>query len=418
MKIFTTAAALVELGEDFTYETELQTTGSITAEGVLEGNVIIKGSGDPTISDRYHKGNKFAVFDTWIDALKKRGIRKINGDVIGDDRIFDNRTLGPGWSWDYLEDWYAAQVSGLAFNDNCVDISVSPGARVGARVSIRSVPDTRFLTIVNNAVTVSAGKHSGLRFDRRLGSNEVTIEGQMAMDSSSRLEWITVSQPTLFAVTVFQERLQRKGIDVTGEPFTIREYNARSKQSPVKTVAVHRSPTLKDLVRVVNKRSHNFFAEQLLKTLGAEVKGEGSFSKSTGVIEELLADIGLNSSMHQIFDGSGLSRLNLVSAVTTVRLLRAMVEQNCFATFYDSLPEADVSGTLSHRMGGTPAAMNLRAKTGSIGNARALSGYLTTQDGETWVFSIIINNFTPYRSYRPVKNIDKACVRMTDFTRY
>lgn len=417
MKIYTTATALMKLGPDFTYKTNLVHTGRVDQEGILHGNLVIKGCGDPTLSGRYRNGDFYAIFDEWIDSLKKEGIKSVQGDIIGDDSCFDDKTFGPGWSWDYLEDWYAAQVSGLSYNDNCLDVYVYPGKDVGAPVLIKPKPNTQYMKFKNKAVTVGVGKQSGLVFDRPLNSNEIIISGQMAIDAPPRLEWITVNKPTLYTTTVFCERLKEKGIKVTGSPYDIDDYMNRGNLSPAKTVATYESPSMAVILHKINKSSHNFFAEQVLKTLGAEVKKVGSHSQSTRVVEELLGSIGLDSTKHQVFDGSGLSRLNLVCSYGTVRLLDYMLRHEQGDIFVDSLPIAGRDGTLRGRMGGTRAADNLRAKTGSIGNARALSGYVTTRDGEQLVFSMIVNNFTPFSSSRPSRSMDKACIELANFSR-
>lgn len=417
MKLYTTAAALVKLGPAFRYETSLFRTGDVDASGAVNGSLVVRGSGDFSLSSRFHNGNTYKPFDDWIDEMKKAGITSIRGDIVGDDSVFDSRNHGPGWAMDYLDDWYAAEVSGLALNDNCIDLYAYPGSSAGAPAVLKPVPDCSFFKFTNKVVTGRSGETSGIRFERSFGSNEITVTGRVALGTKPQFLWITVSDPSTFFVTVLRERIIEKGIQVSGKAYTIRDYPDKSKIARRELIASYYSPPLSELIKYIGRNSQNLYAEQLLKTMGARLKRSGSFSSGTKVVEEFLDSIGLEPRMHQLFDGSGLSRMNLVSAYGTVRLLDHMRREETYPVFLDCLPEAGRTGTLSSRMKGTTAEGNLRAKTGTIRNTRSLSGYLTTLEGELLVFSVLINNFTPYSSGRPRMAIDEACVLLADFSR-
>ncbi|HNT34309.1 MAG TPA: D-alanyl-D-alanine carboxypeptidase/D-alanyl-D-alanine-endopeptidase [bacterium] len=417
MKLYTTAAALVKLGPNFRYETSLFRTGDIDPSGILNGSLVVRGSGDFSLSARFHNGNALKPFDDWIEELKKAGINKVRGDIVGDDSVFDNKNHGPGWTMDYLDDWYAAEVSGLALNDNCVDVYAYPGSSAGSPAVLKPVPDCSFVKFKNQALTGRSGETSGIRFDRPFRSNEITITGRVALGTKPQVIWITVSDPTTFFVTVLRERLVERGISVEGGAYSLRDYADKSRVARRELIAGYYSPPLSELVKVIGRNSQNLYAEQLFKTMGSRLKRNGSFAGGAKVVEEFLSGIGLDSRMYQFFDGSGLSRLNLVNAFGTVRLLDCMRGEQTFPVFLDSLPEAGRTGTLSSRMRGTGAEGNLYAKTGTIRNTRALSGYLTTREGELLVFSMFVNNFTPYSSGKPRMAIDEACVLLADFAR-
>lgn len=419
MKLFTTAVALLRLGPEFRYHTEIYGLGEVDAEGVLQGPLVIKGSGDPTISGRFNGGNITATFQAWAESLVCMGVGTIAGDVIGDDDVFDDQLLGQGWAWDYQTDWYAAQVSGLSFNDNCVDVSIMPGEKRGQPARVEIEPATAYVRLNNELVTCEHPWEGEWKIHRHQGTNVVDLTGCIAPHDEAYKGWFTVQNPTLFAATVFREVLISQGILVIGRAMDIDQVDRKSVadyEDKWPSLAIYTSPTLSEIIRVVNKRSQNFYAEQLLKTLGRTFKGQGSFTSGIQVVEETLSGMGISPAQFIMVDGSGLSRRNFVTPRQVVALLSHMARHRDYGHFRDSLPIAGVDGTIETRMRHTPAERKVWAKTGYVDRVRALSGYAYSLDGEMFIFSMIVNNYTvPTSLAEDVQ--DRACQLLASFSR-
>ena len=416
LKLFTTGTALVKLGPDFTYTTRVFRTGKV-ASGVLRGDLVIRGSGDPTITGRFHDGNMLAVFQDWADSLQFRGIRRIEGRVVGDDNAFAEEIMGEGWAWDYQSDWYAAQISALSFNDNCVDILFTPGKAVGDTVSFRLEPPTKYVRVINEVVTAPKHQAKGVFFHRERGKNIVRITGSIEIGSPEKRDWFSVENPTLYAATVFREVLQRRGISVAGPAVdmdSLKNYTYSRDDSLC--VARYQSPELTQIVRAVNKVSQNLYAELLLRTLGKVYRNDGSARGGIAVVKDFLAGIGIDPDRVAMFDGSGLSHLDMITPDEMLLLLRFLYKSPVRDDFLDSLPIAGVDGSLKNRMKGTAAEANVRAKTGYISNTRSLSGFVTTRDGELLVFSILVNNYLVPTSRANFVQ-DWICERLANFSR-
>jgi serine-type D-Ala-D-Ala carboxypeptidase/endopeptidase (penicillin-binding protein 4) len=390
MKLLTTAVALVRLGPDFRYVTSLYTDGT-SKNGILKGDVYLRGSGDPTISERF-QGKPIAVFEEWADRLKQQGIREITGDLVGDDSLFDDKSLGVGWAWDDELIAFSARISAVSFNDNCFDTFVSPGKRPGDPARIVVTPETSFVKVSNSVRTSAPGEQTSLDARRSFGSNALSLSGRIELDSPPRHIRFTVGNPTLFAMTVLKEVLTRKGIRVLGRPVSIGDVGKTPDYGSIKVLATRQSAPLSDIIEQTNKRSQNLYAELLFRTLGAAYGGRGTTEKSAQVMADTLSTMGIRGDSLAIYDGSGLSRLDLVTPAQIVLLLDYMSHHRYFAHFYRSLPVAGVDGTLMKRMRSTEAENNLRAKTGTLTHVVALSGYLKERDGSLLAFSILSNN--------------------------
>jgi D-alanyl-D-alanine carboxypeptidase/D-alanyl-D-alanine-endopeptidase (penicillin-binding protein 4) len=419
VKLFTTAVALQELGPGFRYITEIYGSGEMDSEGTLTGSLIISGAGDPTISGRFNGGDIAGTFRDWADSLAIRGVEAIRGDIIGDDDIFDDQALGTGWSWDYQTQWYAAQVSGLSFNDNCIDIDILPGQREGQLADISLQPMTSYATVRNQLITCPSASESDWEIYRQPETNRVEIRGQIPQDDDGYHGWFTIHNPTLFAATVFKEVLQAEGIAVGGRAQDIDQLEKESltgyRQEWTK-MGSYFSPALADIIKVINKRSQNLYAEQLLKTLGASIRGQGSFAGGIEVISAAISKMGIPQERFVMVDGSGLSRRNLVSPKDVVALLDYMAGQENFHLFRDSLPLAGVDGTLARRMADTSAENRIWAKTGTLDRASALSGYAYSLDEELLAFSVMVNHYTVPTSM--VEDLqDSVCQLLTGFSR-
>ena len=409
-KLYVTAAALEQLGPDYRYETSLYAQGPVRS-GILQGNLIVRGSGDPTISGRFHGGDRTAVFEEWAFALQEAGIQSVEGDVIGDDDVFDDTPLGEGWSWNDLPFWYAAATSGLSFNDNTVDLTVR-SQRVGMPAEISWRPyNTDYIQVRNATRTVPARAEYDEEYLKKLGTNTFTVGSLLPVGDNDN-EALAVTNPTLYFVHVFRESLLRNGVAVSGQPVDVDALSLKpdySRAGALRTLATYTSPPLSEIVDVTNTRSQNLFAEQLLKTLGArrplseddllfdEELTAGSAEMGVAVARETFARAGIDTSRINLVDGSGLSRKDLVTPRMTVQLLRYMwnhEDREVASAFYQSLPVAGVSGTLRYRLDRGLVSGNVRAKTGSLSHVSALSGYVETAGGRLLAFSIMCNSFT------------------------
>lgn len=418
MKIVTLAAAAEVLRWEHTYETQLFAAGMIAGDA-LRGDLIVVGSGDPSIT----ADNAGALFDEWADRLKKAGIRSVVGRVIGDDKAFEDEGLGFGWSWDDLQEDYAAAVSALQFNENAVGVSIAPGPAAGDSAAIAIVPAGSGLEIVNNAITVSGDSRitvSGapeptLKAHRLPGSMRLEITGPIPAGHAPVTLRVSVDNPTLFFVSALRAALIARGIDVRGSAVDIHDI-VDAPQRPPAPIATRTSPPLSTLAGRLMKISQNLYAETLLKTIGAAA-GAPTALGGRMAVAAILRPWGVGPEGLVLRDGSGLSRYDYVTADALVTILAHVnADQRLRGPFEASLPIAGRDGTLANRMKGTPADGNARAKTGSMTSVRGTSGYVTSASGEPLVFAILANNFeTPPAAITAAE--DAIIVRLATFRR-
>jgi D-alanyl-D-alanine carboxypeptidase/D-alanyl-D-alanine-endopeptidase (penicillin-binding protein 4) len=413
-KILTTSAALLTLGPDFTFKTYLCHTGEIRGS-TLDGDLVVFGNGDPTLYTRFG-GQPLDAFREWAAALRDRGIRHVTGDVIGDDNAFDDDHIGSGWSYDGLAAWYSAEFGALMLNEDYVDLTITPPPTVDGQATIASNLPSSYYTVVNRLETVEHGRNRA-SIHREPNSNEIVLTGTVVAGEASFEESPTITNPTLFYVTVLREVLIGAGIEVQGQARDcddIPGWQHRPEDFP--RLAVRTSPPLADIVHVLLKRSQNLYAETLAHTLGWYRTGLGSFRAGREEVQSQLATFGVAPDTYAYRDGSGLSRYDLVSPRQIVDILRGMRQSRVWEVWRDSLPIAGVDGTIRSRMRGTAAQGNVRAKTGTLSYVRALSGYVTTADGENLVFSTIVNNYLlPTRAAESIQ--DDVMVMLATFDR-
>ncbi|HEU0015179.1 MAG TPA: D-alanyl-D-alanine carboxypeptidase/D-alanyl-D-alanine-endopeptidase [Longimicrobium sp.] len=388
-KIVTAAAALEALGPDYRYRTRVAASGPV-ANGELKGNLLVIGSGDPTISERF-AGDVRTVFRAWADSLRARGITRIDGYVLGVDDVFDDVPLGRGWAWDDLEAYYSAEVSGLELNEGIVDVRVEPAAP-GQQPRVIVSPPTEFVPLANLATTGAAGTGDRIRIERTSTGSGLVIQGSIAADTALETS-VAIRNNTAFFAAVLHETLMQAGILVTGRSGDADDFDPSNTANHT-VLFTHTSPPLAEILEDFMKPSQNQIGEILLKTLGAELRGEGSARAGVAAVDSLARAWGLPARLLAMADGSGLSRYNLVAPEFLVALLERESRGAHAAVFTESLPVAGVDGTLSGRMRGTPAQGNLRAKTGTLSGVRSLSGYFTTAAGERMVFSMLVNHHT------------------------
>jgi D-alanyl-D-alanine carboxypeptidase/D-alanyl-D-alanine-endopeptidase (penicillin-binding protein 4) len=380
---------------------------------VLAGDLVVVGSGDPTIGKR--GGGATRVFEEWADLLLADGVNAIGGRIVADARAFDSESLGAGWAWDYLAASYAAGVSALQFNESTADVAVRPAAVAGAPALVEVRPIESGL-ILDKRVTTVAGGTADLDFSRLPGSNRLVVTGTIPLASEEVVRSATVDRPALYFARMLRATLLAKGIRVTGEAGEYDDAHPVAPVAPSRVLLSHRSAPLSEFARVLMKVSQNQYAETLLRTLGAR-GGSGTAAAGQKVVRDVLDGWGIAPDAYVLSDGSGLSRYNFVCAETLVKILRQVYrDPRHHDPFIATLPIGGQDGTISRRFVGTRAAGNVRAKTGSIANARALSGFLTTADGEPLVFSIIANNFSAPQSVIDSAT-DLAVERLANFTR-
>lgn len=367
VKLVTSAFALETLGEDFEYRTELYVDGRIRGD-TIEGNLVVRADGDPNFSGRFFD-SPTGVFERWARILG--GVRKMTGELILVDDHFERLETHPDWAEEDLSRWYCAPVRGFAFNDNCVDFKVGPG-RPGGRCRITMCPETGYVVVDNGTRTVAGTPRRPVAFWRRPGTNVIVLRGERG----PRSPWIsfscTVKNPTRYFGTVM--------LEVLGLNAPIREADQLPATLCGKRPIAIQSFGLARTLQVCNRRSHNLYAEMLLKRAGG-----GSWEKASKAVETWLAGIGRKGAT--IRDGSGLSRKNRLSAADLIAVLRHMRGSKIFR---DSLAvPGDKGGTLRHRLKDLRG--RLWAKTGHLAGVSSLSGYVVTEGGEPLVFSILVN---------------------------
>jgi len=402
MKLLTSSTALVQLGPDFRYRTTIAARGTVQG-GVLDGDLLVFGRGDPTVSD-HMRGDAMRPLTDVADSLIARGIHRVTGQVIDAGNAFPGSVFGFGWTYDDFEDDYSAPIDELLFNEGVSTIVVRGGAAPGDPVSVTTLPARTFPRVRSLATTVAAGAEqasdgaTSTNGRRRATATRIDVTkdsafggfvltGQVQVSDSVNVT-VTHHDPDEAYVEALTEALRARGTTVDGA------IRSDSGMARVDTLLVMQSLPLSDILPALMKPSQNQIAEILLRTLALERTGVGTPDSGRAVVVRQLLSWGADSGGYIVRDGSGLSRYDYVSPETIVRVLNAMRQSPSFQVFYTSLPIAGVDGTIRTRMRGTKAEGNLHAKTGTVAQARSLSGYVTTADGRLLLFSMLCNNFT------------------------
>jgi D-alanyl-D-alanine carboxypeptidase/D-alanyl-D-alanine-endopeptidase (penicillin-binding protein 4) len=409
MKILTLAAAAERLGWDFTYETLI--VGDVGSFDTV-GPLVVVGGGDPSIDD--WDGAATRLFGGWAEELKAVGIRAIAGDIIGDDNAFDDEPLGAGWMWDDLDRSFATGIGALQFNENTAQLTIAPGSSVGEPARVDATPPAAGLIVRSRVTTAAAGSPPAIATERLPGREVLEVRGSVALGSAPVVRNVSVLNPTVYFVSELRAALVAHGIPVQGSAVDIDD--VPSLAAAGRTLVRHQSPPLAELAGTMMKLSQNLYAETLLKTLG-RFAATPTASGGIAAVRAVLSSWGVPDDGYQQADGSGLSRYNFVTPDTLVAVLTHLRDDARLRDpFLAALPVAGREGTLANRMNGTMAAGNARAKTGSMSNARALAGYVSTADGEPLVFAIIANNFGVGADLVEGA-IDRIVVRLAEFAR-
>lgn len=392
MKLLTMSVAADRLGWQHRFETRLEAAG-VVEDGTLNGDLIVTGGGDPSIASP--DGGHPAVFLEWADALKQAGIRRVHGRIVGDDNAFDDTGIGAGWAWDYLTDGYAAPSGALSYNENVVTLRVAPGKAEGQPAVVTTRPAGSRFEIVTMATTSAAGSNASVSVDRMPGSDRLVISGRVPLNGNPASRVTTIDNPTGYFVEALRLALADRGIPVTDGAWDIDDVKMPVAGGARRLVARRESAPLSALGAQFLKVSQNYYGEMFLKAIGRTAGRAGSAAAGRQVVRETLGKWGISADSFVMSDGSGLSRYDYVTADTIVTILKHVwTDEKLRGPFLAALPTSAYDGTLSSRMRNTPLAGRVQAKTGTISNMRALSGYLTTDSGERIVFSIIANHYT------------------------
>ena len=419
MKSFTVATAIEKLTPNFRFVTSVFANSKPDETGTIKGDLTIFGRGDISISTAFYEGDHFKGLDALADRIVQSGVKRIEGNIVGDESYFSGSAIPAGWEWDDLQWYYGAEVSALPLNDNALDLVIKPASSVGAICSILLQPSNSVYRVLNNCRTVSANSKRELTVKKDLDQNVLEVYGNLPVGDKGFANYLTVSHPAELFVALLKQRLQQKGVIITGQTRVI---GAKEKSlmtvtptvAPVEIAKLESFPFSLIAAKTM-KPSQNLYTETILWTLGEQAKNlnlsnlpannpltnaaSTSADKGLFVVQNFLQQIGVPDGGIVQYDGSGLSRHNLVTADALVRLYTYMAKQSRFSQAWrDSLTIGGVDGTLKNRFTGTVAAGNVRGKTGTIDQVSALSGYVTTAADEQLVFSIIVNGVTNTRT--------------------
>ena len=418
MKLVTLAATAERLGWDDRFETTLLTAAPIR-DGTLQGDLVVRGAGDPTINASRTQN----VFAGWADELRSLGVRRIAGRIIGDDDVLDDGALetpgfGSGWAWDDFARGFAAPAGALQHRGNVVDVVVEPGSAAGRPARARFRQPGSDLILRNEVITVRADRTAGIRLRRLPGRPSLVVAGRIPEGSSPIVRTAAVGNPTLFFVQAFKNTLEQHGIAVDGEAVDVDSLAARERAPALpglRALVRHRSEPLSAIGADMLKQSRNLYAESLVRHLGV---ASGSTARAgRSVVGAVLNDWGVDARGAVVADGSGLSRYTYLTAGTLVEVLaRLYQDPDHRAPIMAALPVAGRDGTLRERLVGTAAEGIARAKTGSMSRVRALAGYVESAGGEPLAFAILANNFSaPAADVTRV--IDEAVAVLASFSR-
>ncbi|MFP4228139.1 MAG: D-alanyl-D-alanine carboxypeptidase/D-alanyl-D-alanine-endopeptidase [Salinivenus sp.] len=405
VKLATSAAALEQLGADYRYRTRLYIDGPVE-DGVLHGNLIVRGDGDPTLGGYRQRQNPTRVFRQWADSLRAAGIRRIEGNIIGDPGPTEASAYGHGWTWDDLTHGYGAPIGGLVFNENKVDLTVQ-GRGVGEPARLQLEPfDTEYVTLKNETRTVPGQAEEEEEYRREPGTNAFRVQTRVHPNAEEETE-LAISDPSRYFVHSLRQVLLWEGVPVQGRAAPLDEagLTPQYRDSTYRRVASYRSPPLSEIVQTLNRESRNLYAEQLLRTLALEVDPDldedadvttppDAAERGREAVYETLVRAGVDTSQVELADGSGLSRQNLLSPRAVIQLLQYAWNHNDSTlqdAFYESLPRGGQDGTLEYRYRNA-GTTDVRAKTGTLSHVSTLSGYVTSAQGTPLAFSLLCNH--------------------------
>lgn len=384
-KLFTTAAALDILTPDFEYDTPILIRGAVY-KGILGGDLAVVGSGDPSISGRFYGGDPLYVFRAWARSLRERGVERVRGDLILASGLFEAQVVHPDWPADQLARWYEAPVGALSFSDNCVLVRVMPSGKKSGPALVELVPGVDVIRVINRIVTTPSRRAHRIIVSREPGSREIVVSGQIWSGSGPHDAWVTVPDPAEYFGAALKLALVSEGVTVEGDTRIVEALPGDVWER----VASARTDLLTTL-NVINQHSQNFYAESLIKLLGARAGGEGSWRQGVKIVEGFLARAGIVGV--ELSDGSGMSRGNRATPRHLTALLQHMYHRPDAEQFMTTLPAAGSrEGTWGNHLREAPYRGNVYAKTGTLSDVSSLSGYARALSGRVYAFSILCNS--------------------------
>jgi len=402
-KLLVTAAALIELGPDFKFTTRLYASGPVK-DGVLYGDLILRGGGDPNLSGRFNGGDVCHIVNEWVRAVRDAGITRMTGRLIIDDSLFDTEFFHPSWPENQKHRWYAAGIGALSLNDSCIQLTVEPTS-LGAPAEFDFEPPTQYVTVRNECKTVSGRSTDHIVISRK--GREIYLGGKIGAGSKGYSAGVAIDDPGLFAGTVFYDRLCEAGI----RPYAVLRAEGTPDYGNMRLLLEYGSQDLATTLKVTNGKSQNFYADTLLKYLGARSHGKGTFENGIAAVREILTSHGLLSETVVMDDGCGLSHENRISTTALVKVMESMYRSPDRDAYVGSLAvPGDPEGTLKKRLRGERHNARIYAKSGYINRVKALSGYVLRDDGEVLIFSFIVNRYSPKSAWQ-VNNLQNILMR-------
>jgi D-alanyl-D-alanine carboxypeptidase/D-alanyl-D-alanine-endopeptidase (penicillin-binding protein 4) len=429
-KLFTTALALTRLGAEYRFTTSVRAAAPPDAQGRLRGDLVFYGGGDPNLSARAipyrtgpQEGNPLRAIEELADKLVAAGLRRVEGGVVGDDTFYVWSPYAEGWAVDDPQWEYGAPVSAIAINDNAFTLSMLPGARAGEPAHVTLTPPLELYRLDNRVRTVARGERRRVTLDRDPGGMQLRLWGTFPAGGEAWEQLLGIEDPALYAALALRDALASRGVAITGDararhlfPNQVEDLTEAPAPEPPPGVELARlvsAPLVEDL-RITDKVSQNLHAEMALRAVGRARRNVGSREAGLEEMKSFLAEAGVEPDGFYFRDGSGLSRLNLVTAATVVKLLQHMYATPAREAWVNLLPVSGQDGTLRSRFTGTPAAGRVQAKTGTLSHVSALSGYAARRDGQTIVFSILVNNYHPRHSSEVRGVMDRICTLMVE----
>ncbi|WP_091153518.1 D-alanyl-D-alanine carboxypeptidase/D-alanyl-D-alanine endopeptidase [Mucilaginibacter pineti] len=379
LKTITSITAFNVLGADFRYQTQLGYSGEITADGTLNGDVIIKGAGDPTLGSwRYEQTKEAHVLALMADALKTAGIKKINGRVIGDDSIFGAQSIPEGWIWQDIGNYYGAGTSGLCWRENQFDIKLRIGVVGNAVGVLRTVPNIPYLTFKSELLNGAAGSGDNAYAFLPVGGTMMYLRGSYAIDQEKKSISAALPDAAYDAALRLADTLKKLGIAVSDNPESAATLTVKGLPLPqiAKNLTTIQSPPLSKIVYWLNQKSINLYAEQLLKTIAWKQGKKPTTTNGVEAVQKFWQAKGIDPNSINTYDGSGLSPGDRVTTSTLARILQSAKKETWFSDFYESLPVYN----------------DMKMKSGSINSVLCYAGY-QTHNGRELCFSIMVNNF-------------------------
>ena len=397
MKLISSATALMALGEDFKYLTIIEYSGQIK-DSILIGNIIIKGSGDPSLGSWRFKNQPDykQLTDRWAKKIKELGIKEIRGRIFGDGSLFDENVLPDTWSWGDMGNYYGAGAYGLNLNENLYWVTFKPSNYLESALLVKTSPDLPYYQKINRVLTDKSGTGDQVNIYSTPYQDVLIMQGFVPEGKDFSVKG-SIPDPALFSAYFLQKKLLENGINVLETPLSYLEANKKNiyYQKPLLTTQIDTlsSPSLRDLAKECNFQSINLYAETFLKTSSVLLNLGSSTEDAIKGLKQIWQAKNVKLEGFKMKDGSGLSPANGITPNNMTDVLKAMYLEKSFGAFYESIPIVGVCGTVSNLCKKTKAVGNVRAKSGSIDGVRAYSGYFTAQNGEMMCFSMMLNKY-------------------------